>query len=405
MKKLHIFGAFALAAVFALCSACARGGQTGGDPPKEDPPKEEEEKGISSGFTGTAGGVAFTLPDLGTEVSLHTQLQSKYLKSKYVALISNYADGVNADPAAGLDHRELSHPAPVNFTWTAAGAPAGTEYTLSVSENADMGTPWTFKTEETSYSVYNLKVGTSYYWTVAAGEAVSGAASFTTEGRGPRNLYVDGVANVRDMGGWATESGKTVKQGLLFRCGRLNENYTGKITVTEAGIDTMLNTLGVKTEIDLRGGENDPSEYGNVERSMLGDSVAYHHIGMNWDGNIFDLNLHQLKEIFTIFADEASYPIIFHCSIGTDRTGFVAYLLNALLGVDENDLARDYLFSNFAYIQGAREMSGITKAGKGFNWIINQYEGEKLSDKARAALLDIGVTAAQVDKIVSIFLG
>ena len=352
--------------------------------------------------TGTAGGVAFTLPDLGTSAVLHTELQSTYLKRKAVAEIEKFADGVNADKEAGLDHQELSHPVPVVFEWTAEGAPVETLYTLSVSETADMVSPLTFETVETSHAVYNLKIATTYYWTVAAGEVVSGQASFTTEDLGPRNLYVDGVANVRDIGGWKIEGGGRVRQGLLYRCGRLNENYTGKQTITEAGIAAMLG-LGVKTELDLRGGVNDPSEYGNVGHSMLGDGVAYHHIGMNWNGNIFELNPTELKEIFTILADETSYPVIFHCSIGTDRTGLIAYLVNALLGVARDDLIRDYLFSNFAYIEGARELSGLIKAGTGYEWTVKQFSGKTLSEKTRAALLSIGVTAAQLDKIEEIF--
>lgn len=400
MKKMRFIGALSLALCLAMFAACAPDVQD-----REEPPAGEEPPAVSSGYTGTVGSIAFTLPDLGTSVAIHTDLQRSYLKSKGPAAIEKYADGINADPEAGLAFRELSHPVPVEFSWTAEGAPEGTRYMLSVSEFADMVCPWEFETEETSYSVYNLKVGTTYYWTVGAGEAVSGAASFTTEGQGPRNLFVDGVANVRDMGGWKTAGGTRIKQGLIYRCGRLNTDYWGETTITEAGKDTMLNFLSVKTELDLRGGENDPSEYGNLDRSMLGESVAYHHIGMNWDGNIFDLNHSRIREVFTILADEASYPLIFHCSIGTDRTGAIAYLLNALLGVSDDDLIRDYLFSNFAYIKGARELSGLTKAGQGIAWTVKKFEGETLADKTRAALNSIGVTDAQLDQIVDIFTG
>ena len=42
--------------------------------------------------------------------------------------------------------------------------------------------------------------------------------------------------------------------------------------------------------------------------------------------------------------------LLLHCSIGTDRTGVICFLINALLGVSEEDLYKDYLFSMFGMI-------------------------------------------------------
>ena len=59
-----------------------------------------------------------------------------------------------------------------------------------------------------------------------------------------RWIDIDGVGNVRDMGGWKTASGKTVKYGMLYRGRRLED-------VSEEGIATI-KRLGLKTELDLR---------------------------------------------------------------------------------------------------------------------------------------------------------
>ena len=161
----------------------------------------------------------------------------------------------------------------------------------------------------------------------------------------------------------------------------------------------MLNEMKIVTEIDLRGGKNDPSEHGNISSSMLGNSVAYHHIGMNWEGNLLNLNREELREVFSILAKESSYPLIFHCSIGTDRTGIIAYFVNGLLGVDQTDLYRDYLFSNFAYIEGARDLGGILTS---YVADVRSKAGKTLSQKIRTTLLEIGVTEAEIDSVVHI---
>jgi len=55
---------------------------------------------------------------------------------------------------------------------------------------------------------------------------------------------------------------------------------------------------------------------------------------------------HQFKSFFEILLDESNYPILFHCTAGKDRTGFAAYLLLTLLGVEQNVILEDYLLTN-----------------------------------------------------------
>ncbi len=375
--------AVALAAV--MCGACNHGGGSAEKPEEQGPPPV-----LGAGYEGTVGGIAYSLPDLGSEVCLHTELQQGFLNQKYYN--NNVFDYAKGD-------EELSAPAPVAFRWTAEGADPGAVYTLRVSETEDFADPLVYTAETCSLDVYNLKIATTYWWTVAADGKESGAAIFTTEDQGPRNLLVEGVANVRDVGGWKIEGGGRVKQGLLFRTGHLNKDYFGDALITEAGMRTMTEELKVRTEIDLRGGSNDPDEYApGVNKSVL-EGVTYYHIGMNWT-DLLGLNKAELRIVFGILAQESSYPLFYHCSIGTDRTGIISYLLLGLLGVEERSIYCDYLFSNFANIGGQRDLGNITtKYGATIN---NQYGGRStpLRDKCRAALLDIGVEPAELDNIV-----
>jgi protein-tyrosine phosphatase len=50
----------------------------------------------------------------------------------------------------------------------------------------------------------------------------------------------------------------------------------------------------------------------------------------------------EVKQVFTILANPESYPIMFHCTQGKDRTGLVAILLLLLCGVDPSVIEADY---------------------------------------------------------------
>lgn len=94
--------------------------------------------------------------------------------------------------------------------------------------------------------------------------------------------------------------------------------------------------------------------------------------------------------------------MIFHCNIGTDRTGMIAYLINALLGVSDDNLHRDYLFSNFGNIGGKRNAGGLEESV--YYKSVAEAEGDTLSEKAFNCLVDFGVPAEQLDAIRDILL-
>ena len=183
-------------------------------------------------------------------------------------------------------------------------------------------------------SFYNLFIGRTYYWTVSALDdegdtSTSAVATFKTAAQAPRNLYVDSVTNVRDLGGWKTEDGGRVRQGLLYRGARLNDDFSTDATVSAAGIKTLCEELGIKTELDLRQTQavSNRNESGGRTTSPLGAGVSYLAYPMEYKDLITDArNIQRVREVFALLADESNYPIYFHCSIGTDRTGLIAWL-------------------------------------------------------------------------------
>ena len=340
----------------------------------------------------------WSLTELEGDVEIHTDLQLQYLLDDYDS-IGKYADG----------KRELSRPLPTRFTWSASpdteSEPAIVSYTLEIATESDFSDSVKYTTSEAYMDVYNLLIGTNYLWRVSAtladGQTVTSQSSaFSTASVGPRNLYIDGITNARDLGGWVTEDGYVTSQGKIFRAGRLNKSESSEviIEITEDGILALRDTLGVKTEIDIR--RTDNNEVGAITASPLGGGVRYYSLPMDWEvGNILTDNIDTVKQIFAVLGDESNYPLVFHCNIGTDRTGLLAFLINGLAGVPEEDLYRDYLFSNFGNIGGSRSLSGIQKS---YVSTVKSYEGDSLSEQIQACLIDLGVEKSDIDTVIRV---
>lgn len=321
-------------------------------------------------------------PDNG--LSFHTDLQQAYLNDSYTNF-SLYAKGLE----------NLSTPKAIEISWDDSVIEVSSNYEVKLSEYEDLSNPKTYTTNTNSISIYNLKIGTKYYYTVSSENSVSEVMSFETSSRGPRNLNIDELTNVRDLGGWKTDTSR-VKQDLIFRSSKFNEDESTELIITQKGIEILVNEFKIKTEIDLR--KTDDNENGGITVSPLGESVNYISMPMKSSGNILTLNKKQIVNILRVFADENNYPIIFHCSIGTDRTGLIAFLINALVGVSEDDLYRDYLFSNFGLIHSMRTPSAI----KDYLREINLKSGATLKEKTYKYLLGLGMTNNELDNIIRI---
>lgn len=135
--------------------------------------------------------------------------------------------------------------------------------------------------------------------------------------------------NVRDIGGWACDGG-TVKYGMLFRGGEAQA----------ADKDLMANKIGVKTELQLRGKAESPQKY------SLWDIEWFCADDYNW----YSLtNTEAWKYNLGVVFDSVTKnkPVYFHCSAGADRTGTLACILEALLGMSQSDIDKDYELTSF----------------------------------------------------------
>lgn len=292
---------------------------------------------------------------------------------------------------------------PVKLFYNITGVPEG--YTVksvefAVAENAELDSPYTAKASgyKAEVDVYNLKTGTKYYYSVSvafengAETVVSG--SFKTAA-GPRLMNVAGVYNMRDIGGWVTEDGTVINQGLLYRGCEIDGAIESTYAITPEGVAVMLNTLGIKTDMDLRNPELTPNA-----SDALGDGVEHIYYAGPMYAEIFTSKkaAEKMRTIFSDLADESNYPIYMHCTYGQDRTGTVCYLLEALLGLSEEDLMKEYQLS--AFFHGYQPMDDMNAFVEAFK----SQPGATMSEKAEGYLLSIGVTADEIANIRRIHL-
>lgn len=232
-------------------------------------------------------------------------------------------------------------------------------YTVEVRRLPD-GLP-VFRADTTHHNVTleNLEIARSYEWTVwergAGVPTRSATATFQTEDHAPRLLHVHAIPNFRDIGGRIGLDGRRVRQGLVYRSSGFNLNASdedpatgtrtpGATRIDDANRGYLLNTLGIRTDIDLR---SDDECFG-MTGSPLGPSVRWAHFETwAYQGYQDEWCRGQVAQILRIFLDPAAYPIDFHCISGADRTGSLAFLINALLGVEEEELWRDWETTGF----------------------------------------------------------
>jgi len=178
----------------------------------------------------------------------------------------------------------------------------------------------------------------------------------------PGRLPVEGAENFRDLGGYETSDGLTVKTGMLYRSGHLHD-------LTKADTE-YLTRLGIREIADFRGpseieDEPDVIPEGAVWKSYpipiagsdLRDkiiSVIKGDSDMDLTGYMLDVNRQFAEKYSGIYGEwihnladnPDSSPQIFHCTAGKDRAGFASALILRILGVPEETVMEDYLKSN-----------------------------------------------------------
>jgi hypothetical protein len=289
----------------------------------------------------------------------------------------------------------------VTFEWEEV--PDAEYYVLYVAKNSEMNDSDSYILNENSFAIDNLFVGTDYYWRVDAvcvDRTYRSEIGYFKSADSPRALNIEGVSNTRDIGGMAAADGYRIKQGMIYRGGKLDQ-------ISASGIEYFHNDIGVTTDLDLR----TPGEGGAGDSSPLGEDIKY----VNIDGRYYvgskginnELGKTIMAEEIRLFADPENYPIYIHCSLGRDRTGTLTFLIEALLGVNKNTLMMDYELSVFSVtgtLDNASVMAIRNNIQATYNYINDSFDGDNFAEKTENYLLGIGITDEEIATIKALLL-
>ena len=252
--------------------------------------------------------------------------------------------------------------------------------------------------------------------------------------------------NLRDMGGRVI-NGRRVKQGLVYRSSGLNNNATGifytydeilqleaegklakmgylgakysktlkagkeldknylrlkrdrpkapgTARLTEAWRKYMCDKLGIKTDIDLRSNH----ERFGMTGSPLGPGVKFVTMEDEYHGyaSVHTSGAEDTRRVLRVFLDRENYPIDFHCIGGADRTGSVATILHGILGLDDDEIWKDYQITAWqGGVNDAKHLGWF----KSFVQSFDKFEGATLAERIQKYVLWLGFTEADMQTI------
>ncbi|WP_065754982.1 tyrosine-protein phosphatase [Bradyrhizobium paxllaeri] len=177
-----------------------------------------------------------------------------------------------------------------------------------------------------------------------------------------RHLNLYGASNFRDLGGYPTSDGRTVRWRQIFR-----SNHLGHLTDDDVSV---VRELGVRSAFDFRGSEERTAALCGmpeitvhslpVEPTVVAALRAIvaagtplstdHAVEVMRDSyrSYVQKNTRHYRTLFAHLLEERA-PLVIHCTAGKDRTGFACALILHTLGVSEDIISEDYLLTNRFY--------------------------------------------------------
>lgn len=178
-----------------------------------------------------------------------------------------------------------------------------------------------------------------------------------------RILNLEGAINLRELGGYPTKFGTTIKYNKLLRSGDIS-NLSGKSL-------SYLKKYGLRYVVDFRTSSEQytwadtTADFYKIYSDPVyplkgnGDKLAgiinrgdYSYLGMIYQSVVLDSHGQQAYKIFfdlLLHNDQPNQSLLFHCAAGKDRTGIGALLILKALGVDDETITKDYLLTNLMY--------------------------------------------------------
>lgn len=259
------------------------------------------------------------------------------------------------------------------------------------------------------------------------------------------------ISNARELGGYKTRDGKTVRKGVLLRTAALTE-------VSQEEVNRLLDHHNLSAVIDMRASyelAEDPepvidgvAQYNfriMDEQMMVGRTASISDLltDPNADpvkrmtaileaGVISDQMYVEFlqgetgkagfREFFRVLLETPEdSAVLWHCTNGKDRTGVAAMLVLGVLNVDEETIMEDFLLTNVffepeisamraqfsKYIKDEAMLDELMVVGKGVYAPYMQnaidYIKENYGDIPGYVTAELGLTDADIAKLRSLY--
>lgn len=202
-----------------------------------------------------------------------------------------------------------------------------------------------------------------------------------------RAVQLQGTRNTRDLGGLPVDGGRFLS-GKVFRSGAL-------CFATRADAE-KLHAMKIRTIIEIRlpqeiakdGPDKDYLLKGvrNQIHWPMGNSYG---LGKEAYRSYMEDNEKLFQSFFKTLSKSESYPLLFHCSAGKDRTGILTALLLESLGTPREVILDDYIHS--------RRITPKLKVQE--DWLQEVFDAVDNAGGIEKYLTKIGVTSEDLTAI------
>lgn len=244
------------------------------------------------------------------------------------------------------------------------------ELTLSVSEDPNDPDRAPVRLESVTggaTTIAGLSPDRRWYFTITspAGQTVTAST---------RQVSLRGANNVRDIGGYPTGDGRSVRWGKVFRADSLSSLTDDDVNYLHASrIRTVVDFRGPQ-EVEGAGPDRVSAGTTHIHTPLLDDSTSAFAAVMTralaegdgdsmaemlGGGKAEEISEHgfvrQLGRPATMagyadtlrrIAEAPDEPLLYHCAGGKDRTGMMTALLMGILGVPDREIIYDFTLSN-----------------------------------------------------------
>ena len=254
----------------------------------------------------------------------------------------------------------------------------------------------------TSASLANLYRARKYKAQLVTSDGkVSQGFEFST-GDYPRTITMGDIKNVRDIGGYMTSYGVRTTQGLIYRGYYIDDKSGGHgVNYTAEAGKVHEEVMKIGYEIDVQSS----SEINGRTQSCLSGASYKCLTLVSYENFLKQSSYQNLPEVFSILANADQKHVYFHCWGGADRTGMLAFFINAICGVSYTDLIEDFEITTETNNKRCHmHNSSSAHFPKFLNAFINQWNGydanKTINQNCEKWLLEVaGVSAANILKI------